>query len=94
VDLEPHETTISRMCPFAARWVYYSKLLKHAIPGNPVITSTEEIDAAITTFTSMIKPGKKKLKTISYIPASRLGHSRSRGTIAVKKRSEEKHAES
>jgi hypothetical protein len=51
LDPEPHETTIPRMAPFAASRVYYSKFLKHAIPGNPVITSAEEIDAAITTFT-------------------------------------------
>jgi hypothetical protein len=35
------------------------------------------------------KVSKKSLKTISYIPASRLGHSKSRGTIAEKRRNEE-----
>jgi hypothetical protein len=35
-------------------------LLKQAIPSNPNNTSVEEIDAAITTFTSTIIRGKKK----------------------------------
>jgi hypothetical protein len=76
------------MDPFAVNWAYYI-LLKQAIPGKPVITSVEEIDTVITIFTSAIKSAKNRLKTIKHISASRLGHSRSRGTIAKKHRSEE-----
>jgi hypothetical protein len=77
------------MDPFTVNWAYYRHWLKPTIPGNPTISSVEEIDTDITTFTSTIKTEKKPLKTLLYIPASRLGHSSSRGTLAKKKKDKE-----
>jgi hypothetical protein len=84
MGLDPHETTLPKMDLSAIIWAYYRQLLKQTIPDIPDIISVEEIEAEITIFTSTIKT-EKTLKTISYIPASRLCHSRSRGTIAKKK---------
>jgi hypothetical protein len=83
MDLEPHETTYT-----AKGGHVYSQLLKQEIPGNPNNTSVEEIDDAIITFTSTIT-SKNILKTISYIPTSRLGHPRSQRALAKKKKSKE-----
>jgi hypothetical protein len=48
MDLKTHEHTQPRMDQFTVNWTYYRQLLKQAVPGNPNITSVEEIDAAIT----------------------------------------------
>jgi hypothetical protein len=54
MGLEPHETSLQRMDPFAVRhW------LKQTIPGNPTITSVEEIDSGLIIFTSCIETEKK-----------------------------------
>jgi hypothetical protein len=58
MDLGPDISTLQRMDPFRVNWAYYSQLLKQSIPGNPTITSAEEIDTAVTVFTSTIKSEK------------------------------------
>jgi hypothetical protein len=58
MDLEPDETTLPKMGPFTVNWAYYRHLLRQALPGNPIITSAEEIDAAITIYTSTTKSAK------------------------------------
>jgi hypothetical protein len=57
IDLEPHGTALPSMGLFTVNWAYYSHFLRQAIPGNPTITSVEEIDAVITMFTSTMKSG-------------------------------------
>jgi hypothetical protein len=59
MDLEPHETALQRMDSFTVNLAcYYRHFLKQAIPGNPTITSIEEIGAAITMFVFKIKSTK------------------------------------
>jgi hypothetical protein len=68
MDLEPHETTLTRMDPFTVSWAYYRHLLKQAIPGKPDSTSDEEIDTAITIITSTIKSAKNASKLYHIYP--------------------------
>ncbi|PNF35813.1 hypothetical protein B7P43_G11727 [Cryptotermes secundus] len=46
----------------AVNWACYRHLLKHAIPGNPNITSVEGIDDAMTVFTLAMKSTKASPK--------------------------------
>jgi hypothetical protein len=56
------------MDPVTINWAYYSQLLQRAIPGNPTITLIEEIDVAITIFTSTIKSAKNASKLYHAYP--------------------------
>lgn len=58
MDLEPHEQITTRMYPSTVKWAYYNQLLQKEIPGNPTITSAEEMDAAVTSLTSTAKSAK------------------------------------
>jgi hypothetical protein len=61
MDLEPHETTLQKTGLFTFNCTYYRRLLKQEIPGNPIIMSVEEIDAAITISISKIRSEKERL---------------------------------
>jgi hypothetical protein len=90
MDLERQETTLWTCLESTA---YYRLFLKHPIPRNPNMTSVKKIDAEITIFTITIRSAKKRLRSLSSIPASRLGYSTSLGIIAKKKTSKEKLAQ-
>jgi hypothetical protein len=55
MGLEPHETALQRMEPFAINCAYYRHWLKQAIPGKQTVTSVGDIDKDIIIFTSTIK---------------------------------------
>jgi hypothetical protein len=69
------------------------KVLKQAIPGNPNITSVEEIDAAMTTFTSTIKSAKNASKLYYTYPPRDTAIPDLADLLRRKRQPKEKHAQ-
>jgi hypothetical protein len=65
VDVEPHETALPTTDPFTVNWAHSRQLLKQAIL-NPKIALVQEIDVAITTFTSTMKSAKTKASELRH----------------------------
>jgi hypothetical protein len=64
MELERHKTTLPRIDPFTVNWAYCRHLLRQVLPGNPIITSPEELDIAVVIFTPMIKSEKTPQNSI------------------------------
>jgi hypothetical protein len=62
MNLEPYETSLTRMDSLAVNWAYSRQLLKQAISGKPNITLVEEIDTTIIILILKVKSTKNASK--------------------------------